>query len=121
MRRFVFQQSDFIFCLLTIISIMNTALIATLVYGLLAGLGGIWGYIKSKSKPSLISGCISGFLLIAAGIMQWQGYASGLLISQIIIALLLAVFAVRLVKTGKFMPAGIMLTTGVAALICTFA
>ena len=100
---------------------MSTAIIATLVYGLLAGFGGIWGYIKSKSKPSLISGCISGILLILAAWMQLQGYSFGLIFSQIIIALLVIVFAVRLLKTGKFMPSGIMLVAGVAALICTFA
>ena len=100
---------------------MDIAIIVTVVYGLLSGLGGIWGYIKSNSKPSLISGSISGVLLIVTGIMQWQDFALALLISQIIILLLVAVFAVRLIKTGKFMPSGIMLITGVAALVCTLA
>lgn len=100
---------------------MNIAMIATFAYGLLSGLGGIWGYIKSRSKPSLISGSISGVLLIITGIMQWLDFDLALLISQIVILLLIAVFAIRLIKTGKFMPAGIMLISGVAALVCTFA
>jgi len=100
---------------------MDIAIIVTIAYGLLSGLGGIWGYIKSGSKPSLISGSISGVLLIVTGIMQWQDYALALLISQIIILLLVAVFAIRLIKTSKFMPAGIMLIAGIAALIGTFA
>ena len=100
---------------------MDIAIIATFAYGLLSGLGGVWGYIKSGSKPSLIAGSISGILLIISGIMQWQDHNLARLISQIIILLLVAVFAIRLIKTGKFMPAGIMLITGVAALVCTFA
>ena len=99
---------------------MTRAIAATLIYGLLSGFGGILGYTKSNSKPSLISGCISGILLLLAAWMQLKGYSFGLLMSQIIILLLVIVFAIRLVKTGKFMPAGWMLVAGVAALICTF-
>ncbi|MEL6578305.1 MAG: TMEM14 family protein [Cyanobacteria bacterium J06621_12] len=100
---------------------MDLAIAATIVYGLLSGLGGIWGYLKSQSKPSLISGCISGVLLLAAAAMQIQGVNLGLLLSKIIVLLLVIVFIVRLVKTKKFVPSGIMLTAGVIALVCLFA
>ena len=100
---------------------MNLAIAATIIYGLLAGFGGILGYLKSQSKPSLISGCISGLLLLIAAFMQIQDNSLGLLISKVIILLLVIVFTVRLIKTKKFMPAGIMLIAGVAALICLFA
>ena len=96
------------------------AISATIVYGLLSGLGGIWGYIKSQSKPSLISGCLSGILLLIAAAMQIRGSSLGLLFSRIIILLLVAVFTIRLTKTGKFMPSGIMLIAGVIALSCLF-
>lgn len=96
------------------------AISATIAYGLLSGLGGIWGYIKSQSKPSLISGCLSGILLLIAAFMQFRGFAFGLLLSRIIILLLVAVFTVRLTKTRKFMPSGIMLIAGVIALSCLF-
>ncbi len=96
------------------------AILATIAYGLLSGFGGIWGYIKSQSKPSLISGCLSGILLLIAAAMQIRGFVLGLLFSKIIILLLVAVFAIRLTKTGKFMPSGIMLIAGVIALSCLF-
>ncbi len=96
------------------------AISATIAYGLLSGLGGIWGYIKSQSKPSLISGCLSGILLLIAAAMQIRGSSLGLLLSRIIILLLVAVFTIRLTKTGKFMPSGIMLIAGVIALSCLF-
>lgn len=97
------------------------AIIATIAYGLLSGFGGIWGYVKSKSKPSLISGCLSGILLLIAAGMQIRGDSAGLAIAKIIVLLLVAVFTIRLIKTSKFMPSGIMLITGVITLICLFA
>ena len=100
---------------------MNLAVLATIAYGLLSGLGGIWGYIKSKSKPSLIAGCLSGILLLVAAAMQLQGLSFGLLLSKIVVLLLVAVFAVRLIKTSKFIPSGIMLIAGVITLYCLFA
>lgn len=96
------------------------AVLATVAYGLLSGFGGIWGYMKSKSKPSLISGCLSAILLLIAAGIQSRGYSSGLLMSQIIILLLITVFTIRLIKTGKFIPSGIMLIAGVISLGCTF-
>ncbi len=96
------------------------AISATIAYGLMSGLGGIWGYIKSQSKPSLISGCLSGILLLIAAAMQIRGSNLGLLFSRVIILLLVAVFTIRLTKTGKFMPSGIMLIAGVIALSCLF-
>ena len=96
------------------------AISATIAYGLMSGLGGIWGYIKSQSKPSLISGCLSGILLLIAAAMQIRGSSLGLFLSRIIILLLVAVFTIRLTKTGKFMPSGIMLIAGIIALSCLF-
>ncbi|MEL6438273.1 MAG: TMEM14 family protein [Cyanobacteria bacterium J06621_8] len=96
-------------------------ILATIAYGLLAGLGGIWGYIKTKSKPSLISGSVSGVLLLMSSILQIQGADIGLLMSRILVFLLLAVFGIRLVKTKKFMPSGVMLIAGALALSCLFA
>ena len=100
---------------------MNLAIAATIFYGLLSGLGGIWGYLKSQSKPSLISGGISGVLLLIAATMQIQGLNFGLLLSKIIVLLLTIVFTIRLIKTKKFMPSGIMLAAGVMVLVCLFA
>ena len=99
---------------------VNIAVIATLAYGILAGLGGIWGYIKSQSKPSLISGCISGILLVVAAAIQIQGNDLGLLLSKIVTLLLVVVFVIRLIKTSKFVPSGLMLIAGIATLSCLF-
>lgn len=89
-----------------------TGIIAAIAYGIIAIAGGIMGYVQAASKASLISGSISGLLLIFAGVMQLQGQAWGLTLAAIITAILIIVFAIRLTKTRKFMPAGLMAVLG---------
>ena len=91
---------------------MSIEIIAAIAYGLLALVGGIIAYRKVNSKMSLISGSISGVLLLVAAVMQLQGIPLGLLFAKIITAVLVVVFGIRLFKTRKFMPAGLMLLAG---------
>ena len=92
-------------------------IIATVIYGILLLVGGIFGYTKAKSKPSLISGLISGLLLLISGVLQWQQITVGLIVAQVLTLVLAIVFAIRLWKTRKFMPAGFMLVLSVATLV----
>lgn len=96
--------------------VMSLGIIAAIAYGVLAVVGGIIGYVQAQSKASLISGSISGLLLILAGIMQLQGQAAGLILATAITAVLVIVFAIRLTKTRKFMPAGLMSLLGLVSL-----
>ncbi len=96
---------------------MNAATIATIIYAILLLLGGIMGYVSAKSKPSLISGVISGLLLFVTIILQLQQIALGLILAKIITGFLVLVFMIRLWKTRKFMPAGLMLVVSVAILV----
>jgi len=91
-------------------------IITAIAYGVLAVVGGIIGYVQAQSKASLISGSVSGLLLILAGILQLQGQAAGLILATAITAVLVIVFAIRLTKTRKFMPAGLMSLLGLVAL-----
>lgn len=93
------------------------AFIATLSYGIISLIGGILGYIKAKSKVSLISGGISGILLLVCAYLQSLGFSWALSLAAIITLVLVVVFSFRLKKTGKFMPAGVMIIFGVIALI----
>jgi uncharacterized membrane protein (UPF0136 family) len=95
---------------------MNLVVTAAIAYGIMAIIGGIIGYVQAQSKASLISGSISGVLLIIAGVMQLQGQAWGLVLATVVTLVLVIVFAIRLVKTRKFMPAGLMSVLGLAAL-----
>ncbi len=95
---------------------MNSSIIAALTYGILAMIGGIIGYIKANSRVSLFSGVISGLLLILAAYLQIQGQAWALILAVLVTVILVIFFALRLAKTRKFMPAGLMVILGVLAL-----
>jgi uncharacterized membrane protein (UPF0136 family) len=82
------------------------------IYIILLVAGGMIGYIKGKSKVSLIMSVTFAVLLsfCAAGII-FKSYVAPLLLVA-----LLVVFAMRLAKTKKFMPAGMMLAVTLVAL-----
>lgn len=96
---------------------MTLAAFATLLYGLLGAVGGIFGYVKARSRVSLIAGLVSGCLLIACGILQLQGVPWATPGALAISSVLAIVFCVRLAKTGKWMPAGLMVVTGTATVL----
>ncbi|WP_375506383.1 TMEM14 family protein [uncultured Nostoc sp.] len=95
---------------------MNLSIIAAFAYGILAIVGGIIGYIQARSKVSLLSGSISGLLLLLAAYFQLQGQTWGSILALIVTAVLVVVFGFRLAKTRKFMPAGLMTILGMLAL-----
>jgi uncharacterized membrane protein (UPF0136 family) len=85
-------------------------------YIVLLLVGGLIGFFKAKSKVSLITSAVFAAILVLAvspGIFQ-PAFARNLV--NFILALLLVVFAIRLAKTKKFMPSGLMLVVTIAAL-----
>jgi uncharacterized membrane protein (UPF0136 family) len=92
------------------------AAITTLIYGILSIVGGAMGYQQASSKVSLISGLVSGLLLLIGAYLLFGGMAFGPAIAAIVTLLLVVVFAVRLFKTRKFMPAGLMMVFGLVNL-----
>jgi uncharacterized membrane protein (UPF0136 family) len=82
------------------------------VYIVLLIIGGLIGYLKAKSKVSLImSAAFAAALSLCAAGIVFQYY-----MADILLALLIVVFAIRVVKTKKFMPAGLMLVITILAL-----
>src|SRR5258706_11445111 len=82
------------------------------IYIILLVIGGMIGFLKAKSQVSLITSVAFAVALsfCAAGII-FQYY-----VADILLAVLLVVFAIRLTKTKKFMPAGLMLVVTILAL-----
>ena len=83
------------------------------VYIVLLVLGGLAGYLKAGSKPSLIASvAFAAALALCALDLITVDYVADLLLAS-----LLVVFGLRLAKTKKFMPAGLMLGLTLAALV----
>lgn len=82
------------------------------VYIVLLVIGGLIGYLKAKSKISLIlSAAFAAALSLCAAGIVFQPY-----MADILLAILIVVFAMRVVKTKKFMPGGLMLIITIIAL-----
>jgi uncharacterized membrane protein (UPF0136 family) len=96
---------------------MQTTAMEIWVYGVIMMLGGIMGYLKVGSKASLLSGVGMGLGLLASGYGVWQGSRDSLIVAVVIAALLVALFAIRLAKTKRFMPAGVLAILSLAAVI----
>jgi uncharacterized membrane protein (UPF0136 family) len=78
------------------------------VYGALVLFGGVMGWVKAQSKPSLISGIVFGVALIVVGVGVNQGRASDVWAATALACLLAVAMGVRFAKTKKFMPAGLI-------------
>ncbi len=82
------------------------------IYIVLLLVGGIIGFTKGKSQVSLVMAAVFGAALILCAL----GLIFKYYVADILLAVLLVVFALRLGKTKKFMPAGLMLVATVVAL-----
>jgi len=82
------------------------------IYIIVLVAGGLYGFLKAKSKPSLISSvAFAAALSLCAADIIFKAY-----VADILLAALLVVFGIRLAKTHKFMPSGLMLVLTLATL-----
>jgi uncharacterized membrane protein (UPF0136 family) len=86
------------------------------VYIVLLLVGGLFGFLKAGSKISLITSSISAALLVLTAMPGVFTLTFRRSMADAIMAALLIVFAIRLTKTKKFMPSGLMLILTIAAL-----
>jgi len=86
---------------------MQLTAIIMWVFGALVFAGGVMGWAKARSVPSLLSGVGFGVALVGSGLMLWREMAQSLPVAAGLTSVLLVVMAIRLVKTKKFMPAGL--------------
>jgi len=86
------------------------------VYIVLLLIGGLIGFLKAKSQVSLVLSAVFAAVLVLCadpGLFE-PSIRRGL--ANILMAVLLVVFAIRLGKTKKFIPAGLMLVVTIVAL-----
>jgi len=86
------------------------------IYIILLLAGGMIGYYKAKSHISLYMSVGFAVALIICGETDILNPSLNKNVINIILAALLIVFAMRWVKTKKFMPAGLMIILTVLAL-----
>jgi uncharacterized membrane protein (UPF0136 family) len=93
---------------------MNSPADAVLwVYILLLLAGGLFGFYKAGSKVSLVTSLVSATVLALCALrIVFQPPTA-----VVVLAALLVVFGIRLAKTKKFMPSGLLL--GVTAVALT--
>ena len=85
------------------------------IYIILLLVGGLIGFFKAKSKVSLISSSVFAALLVLTQTGIFKTSVSMILVN-VILAALLVVFALRLAKTKKFMPSGMLLVMTILVL-----
>ena len=102
--------------MLTIVAVIKVYYV---LFALLTIVGGVIGYLKAKSVVSVVSGSISGVLLIAASFMlparPIRAYIIGLLVS----ILLAGKFVPDFIHKKAIVPGGLMALLSVAGIVLT--
>jgi uncharacterized membrane protein (UPF0136 family) len=88
-------------------------------FGALTIAGGVMGFVKAKSRASLIAGSIAGALLIAAGALVASTGRLGVIVGLGVSAALAARFVMTYRKSKKVMPAGVMAVLGIVGVVLT--
>ena len=90
-------------------SFMSLAPLYFILFGTLSAVFGILGWVRAKSKASLIAGVASGLLLSLAGILGFlKPGDSGLWVGGVVSLALLGRFLPAFLKTRALYPAGIL-------------
>ena len=96
---------------------ISTAITYFVCFGILTLVGGVIGYVKKGSIPSIIAGTITGVGLLVSAWLLTSHLIAGLAIAFVISLLLAGQFTPKFVKTGQAMPAGIMSLLSLVGLI----
>lgn len=91
----------------------------TLVYGLIAALGGTIGFVKAGSVASLVAGGGSGLLLIGCAVLIGKKPKLGLIGAIVLSVLLIGRFASAAAKGGASPVAIVMIAGGAAVLVAS--
>jgi len=85
------------------------------IYGILLIVGGLMGYMKAKSMPSLVAGLVCGFLALLLGYRYTWHFAphAALILSLVLIFLM----GRRYLRTRKPMPALLIVVLSVVVAV----
>jgi len=85
-------------------------------YIVLLLIGGLIGFFKSHSKISLITSAVAAAVLVLTRLPGVFNYTFARELDDVVMAVLLVVFAIRLSKTKRFLPSGLLLVLTVVVL-----
>jgi uncharacterized membrane protein (UPF0136 family) len=90
-----------------------------MIYAILIAVGGIMGYAKAKSLPSLFAGVGAGLFLIGSAVAMMKGsYQTGWWIALLVTIALLLRFGSSAVANGfKMMPGGMVIILSLIVLV----
>lgn len=83
---------------------MDFPTIVTAIFGVFVIFGGVMGYVKAKSKASLIAGGVTGGLLLISAILIAKGITAGTILGIVVSLLLIGQFGPSLQNKMKVMP-----------------
>jgi uncharacterized membrane protein (UPF0136 family) len=86
-------------------------------YGVLALVGGAMGYVKAKSRASLIAGGVSGLVLIGSAVLATTHPVAGFALASAVSVALVARFAKSAAAKRVNPVALVMIGGGVAVLV----
>lgn len=89
------------------------------VFGVLTIAGGVVGFVKAKSRASLIAGTVAGVLLLLSGYLVGTRGRDGLFLGLAVSLSLAARFVGAYARSRKVMPAGVMAALGVIGVVLT--
>ena len=90
----------------------DIAKITILVLSTLVLAGGIVGFVRGKSKASLIAGVVTSVLLDISFGISLSNEQTGLIMGDAVTFVLLMIGSVRFHKSKKYMPGGLLMTLG---------
>lgn len=97
------------------------AAIYLIVFGVLTFAGGVMGFVKAKSRASLIAGGIAGAFLVGSGWLARGGDVNGLRVGLALSVALAVRFGRAYAQSRKTMPAVPMIVLSIVGIALTAA
>lgn len=92
------------------------------IYAVLLAVGGVIGFVKARSKASLISGILSAIFAVVALVLAVLKYPWGFPLGLTLAIVLFVLFGYRYaIRSRKFMPSGMLaIVSFVVIIVMTF-
>ena len=97
----------------------DAAKVYYIIFGVITLLGGIIGYIKAKSRVSLISGIVCAAGLVTAALLIQTSLTIALVIGLLVSITLAGKFVPDFIHKKALFPGGIMALLSIASIVIT--